>query len=80
MRNFWPVGEHHFLLRPGGHLRLKWGTRWDVVVADDRAIVNGRSIKMTERATYLVDETTGTIRELEAGKADPVIIDNEGIL
>jgi hypothetical protein len=80
MRNFWPVGEHHFLLRPGGHLRLKWGTRWDVVVDDNRAIVNGRSIKMTERATYLVDETTGTVRALEAGKADPVIIDNEGIL
>ncbi|MBU4211796.1 MAG: hypothetical protein KKD33_04345, partial [Verrucomicrobia bacterium] len=80
MRHFWPVGEHHFLLRPGGHLRLKWGNRWDVVVDDNQAIVNGRSIKMTERATYLVDEALNQSRVLDSGKADPVAIDDEAIL
>ena len=80
MRNFWPVGEHHFLLRPGGHLRLKWGDRWDVVVDEDRAVVNGRSLKLTERATYLVDEACHQSRVLDFGKADPVVIDREGIL
>ncbi|MHB9024239.1 MAG: MGH1-like glycoside hydrolase domain-containing protein [Armatimonadota bacterium] len=78
MRNFWPVGEHCALLRPGGHLRLKWGGRWDVIVKDRQAMVNGRSYFLEEDATYLYDERTGAIRPLPPGQAEPALLDGDG--
>lgn len=74
MRHFWPVGEHSVLLRPGGHFHLRWGDRWEVDVEENRAQVNGRNVRMTDRATYLMDTSTGSIRPLEPGRSEPAVL------
>ncbi len=74
IRNFWPVGEHSAILRPGGSLHLVWGDRWKVEISSDRATVNGHSYKLSEKKSYLLDERTWKIRALEPGKADPVVL------
>ena len=79
IRNFWPVGEHSAILRPGGHLHLVWGNRWKVDIDGDHALVNGRSFKLPEKRSYLLDESTGKIHPLEPGKSDPVVLSRLGL-
>ena len=74
MRNFWPVGGDAALVRPGGHLRLIWGDRWEVEVDGSRATINGRHYGMPESATYMINEGTGEAQRLKPGGADPVVL------
>ncbi len=74
MRSFWPVGAEEVLLRPGGHFRLQWGSQWKVRVVEDRAWVNGRSVRLPEPATYLLNTATGALELLPRGQADPVVL------
>lgn len=75
MRNFWPIDEGRALVRPGGRLTLKCGDQWDVSVGDRRGSANGRSFRMRNDSTYLLDRGTGALRELEPGRADPPVFD-----
>lgn len=74
MRHFWPVGENHVLLRPGGHFCMSWGDRWDVKIEDERATLNGRSYLLPESTTYLLDTRSDRLQPLEPGSADPVVL------
>ncbi len=71
-RHFWPIGENHVLLRPGGEFRLRWSDRWDIHIKNNQAEVNGRSYALDPQTTSLLDESTGHIRPLQPGQADPV--------
>ena len=63
-RHFWPDGEHHALVRPGGYLRFRQEGRWDVTVDDGRAEVNGLTFRMDQRTTYRLDCRTGQAEPL----------------
>ena len=75
IRNFWPVGDHEVLLRPGGFLHLKLKDRWTVKIEGCTAEINGRFVRMSEGKTFLLDENTGILRSLPPGKADPCFWD-----
>jgi len=63
-RNFWPDGEHHALVRPGGRLRFRQAGRWDVTVKGDRATVNGFTVQMDQPTNYRLDCRTGNAEPL----------------
>jgi len=74
MRHFWPVGEEHVIVRPGGRFNMEWGSRWKVLIDAYECCLNGRFYKMTEDTTYLINEKTGDLRRLDPGQADPIIL------
>lgn len=74
MRSFWPVGEHHVIVRPGRSFSMKWGERWDVRISGRCCWFNGRFYKMNEDRSYLIDERTGDMTLIKDGEADPNLL------